>query len=101
MKAYADSLLAPVNDISSITLNKGDIVTFGQTSTSDSLTVSIDSIINSNMFNRYGFINLLTLDVRKFLITFNNIVFSYIIDGLNNELANNGITDHGGHSLNY
>lgn len=101
MKAYADSLLAPVNDISSITLNKGDIVTFGQTSTSDSLTVSIDSIINSNMFNRYGFINLLTLDVRKFLITFNNIVFSYIIDGLNNELANNGITDYGGHSLNY
>ncbi|MGN1405171.1 MAG: hypothetical protein ACI4WM_02790, partial [Erysipelotrichaceae bacterium] len=101
MKAYADSLLVPVNDISSITLNRGDIVTLGQTSTSDSLTVSIDSVINSNMFKRYDFISLLTLDVREFLISLNNIVFSYIMDGLNNELANNGITEYGGHSLNY
>lgn len=101
MKTYADSLLVPVNDITSITLNAGDIVTLGQTSISDSLTVSIDSVINSNTFNRYDFVSLLTLDIREFLISFNRIVFSYIMDGLNNELANNGITDYGGHSLNY
>lgn len=101
MKAYADSLFVPDDDVSSIILNKGDIATFGQTSTSDSLTVMIDSILNSNIFKRYDFASLFTFDVRQFLLSLDRLVFSFVKDGLGGNLANNGITDYGGHSLNW
>lgn len=101
MKSYADSLVVPAKNLESITLNRGGIATFGQTSISDSLKVSIDSIINSNIFERYDFHKLITIDFRSFLYNFSRIIVSYIKDGLNNQLANNGVTDYGGHSLNY
>ena len=99
-KLYADNLLVP-EAISSLSLTKGDIATFGQTSLSDSLTVTIESIVNSNIFKRYSFTDLLSFDFRSILIKLEHIVLNYIYDGLNNHLANNGISASGGHSLNY
>ena len=67
----------------------------------DSLTVTIESIVNSNIFKRYSFTDLLSFDFRSILIKLEHIVLNYIYDGLNNHLANNGISASGGHSLNY
>lgn len=99
-KLYADSLLKP-EEISSLSMSKGDIATFGQTSLSDSLTVTLESIFNSNIFNRYSFFGSSFTDLRSLFIQVDNFIFNYLYDGFNNQLANNGISSSGGHSLNY